>query len=165
MPPIVSIVGRSGSGKTTLMEKLIPEFNRMGLKVGTIKHDVHGFELDYPGKDSWRLKQAGSIATIISSPSCIGMVRDVEHDSTLDELAPLLSDVDIILSEGYKREDKPKVEVFRAEIHDRPLCLDDENLIALVTNGDVDSGVRQFSTGDIRGLTDFLIRHFKMNQT
>ncbi|MBW1888238.1 MAG: molybdopterin-guanine dinucleotide biosynthesis protein B, partial [Deltaproteobacteria bacterium] len=162
MPSIVSIVGKSGAGKTTLMEKLIPELKRMGLRVGTIKHDVHGFELDHPGKDSWRHKQAGSATTIISSLHKIGMVMDVDHDHTLDELAPFLSGVDIILSEGYKRENKPKVEIFRKEIHNSPLCLDDGNLIALMTNADIDPGVPRFSTGDINGLADFLIQYFKL---
>jgi molybdopterin-guanine dinucleotide biosynthesis protein B len=120
-PAMVSIVGKSGSGKTTLLEKLIPELRGMGLKVGTIKHDVHGFEIDHPGKDSWRHKQAGSRITIISSPQRIGMVMDVDHDHTLDELASFFSGVDIVLTEGYKRENKPKIEIFRREAHTEPV--------------------------------------------
>jgi len=162
MPPITSIVGKSGSGKTTLIEKLIPELKRMGLKVGTIKHDVHGFEMDSPGKDSWRHKQAGSATTIISSPSRIGMVMDVDHDHSLDELKPFLSGVDIILSEGYKKGDKPKVEIFRPEVHRQPLCRDDGSLIALLTDADLDLGVPRFATDDVRGLADFLVRHFNL---
>ena len=96
--PIVSFVGRSGAGKTTLIERLIPELRAMGVGVGTVKHDVHGFEIDYPGKDSWRHKQAGSSVTLISSPHRIGMVMDVDHDYTLDDLAPFFSGVDIILA-------------------------------------------------------------------
>jgi len=162
MPPIVSIVGKSGSGKTTLLEKLIPELKSMGLKVGTIKHDVHAFEIDHPGKDSWKHKQAGSVITVISSPERIGMVMDVDHDHTLDELAPFFFGVDIILTEGYKREDKPKVEIFRREVHTQPLCLNDGNLIALMTNADVDLGVPQFTTNDVRGLANFLVKHFRL---
>ena len=164
LPSIVSIVGKSGAGKTNLIEKLIPELKSMGFKVGTIKHDVHGFELDHPGKDSWRHKQAGSATTIISSPHKIGIVMDVDHDHTPDELATFFSGVDIILSEGYKRENKPKVEIFRDKIHNQPLCLDDGNLIALMTDSDLDLGVPQFSTGDINGLADFLIQYFRLNQ-
>jgi len=161
-PPIISFVGASGSGKTTLLEKLIPEITRRGLKVGTIKHDVHGFEMDKPGKDSWRHKQAGAAATIISSPYQIGKVMDVDHDHSLDELAPFLSHVDIVLSEGYKRERKPKIEVFRPEVREEPLCRDDEHLLALITNAPVDLGVPRFSADDIEGLADFLITHFNL---
>jgi molybdopterin-guanine dinucleotide biosynthesis protein B len=163
IPAIVSIVGKSGSGKTTLLEKLIPELRRMGLRVGTIKHDVHGFEIDHPGKDSWRHKQAGSVITIISSPQRIGMVMDVDHDHTLDELALFFSGVDLILSEGYKRENKPKIEIFRREAHAEPLCLNDSNLIALMTNADVDLGVPRFALDDIGGLAHFLTRRFRLH--
>ena len=160
IPEIVSIVGKSGSGKTTLLEKLIPELKRVGLRVGTIKHDVHGFEMDHPGKDSWRHKKAGSVITIISSPQRIGMVMDVDHDHTLDELALFFSGVDLILTEGYKGATKPKIEIFRRETHAEPLCLNDSNLIALMTNADVDLGVPRFALDDIEGLAQFLTRHF-----
>jgi len=163
IPPLVCIVGKSGSGKTTFLEKLIPELTGMGLKVGTIKHDVHGFEIDHPGKDSWRHKQAGSGITLISSPQRIGMVMDVDHDHTLDELALFFSGVDIILTEGYKREKKPKIEIFRREAHREPLCQNDSNLIALLTNADVDLGVPRFALNDIEGLAHFLAKHFKLH--
>ncbi|UCB49972.1 MAG: molybdopterin-guanine dinucleotide biosynthesis protein B [Deltaproteobacteria bacterium] len=163
IPEIISIVGKSGSGKTTLLEKLIPELRGMGLKVGTIKHDVHGFEIDHPGKDSWRHKQAGSVITIISSPQRIGMVMDVDHDHTLDELALFFSGVDLILTEGYKQGNKPKIEIFRLEAHAEPLCLNDSNLIALMTNSDVDLGVPRFALEDIGGLAHFLTRHFRLH--
>ena len=100
-PPIVCIVGSSGAGKTTLLEKLIPELTCRGIKVGTVKHDVHGFEIDKPGKDSYRHKQAGAVVTIISSPKRIGMVMDTDHDLDLGELLPFYSGVDIVLTEGY----------------------------------------------------------------
>jgi molybdopterin-guanine dinucleotide biosynthesis protein B len=159
---VVCIVGKSGSGKTTLMEKLIPELNRMGLKVGSIKHDVHGFEMDQPGKDSWRHKQAGSKTSIISSPQQIGMVMDVDHDHSLDELTLFFPGVDIILAEGYKRKDKPKVEIFRREVHAQPLCRNDETLIALMTDTNVDLGVPRFSTNDVKGLAAFLVEQFEL---
>ncbi len=162
-PAIVSIVGKSGSGKTTLLEKLIPQLTEMGLRVGTIKHDVHGFEIDHPGKDSWRHKQAGSKITMISSPQRIGMVMDVDHDHTLDDLAPFFSGVDIVLTEGYKRENKPKVEIYRREAHKEPLCVEDSHLIALMTNGDVDLGVPRFAIDDIKGLAHFLITYFNLS--
>ncbi len=159
-PPIISIVGFSGTGKTSLLEKLIPEFTRRGFIVGTIKHDVHGFEMDRPGKDSWRHKQAGASTAIISSSRQVGMIMDVDHDHHLDELVFLLSNMDIILAEGYKHTDKPKLEVFRPDVHKEPLLKDDEHLVALISNVAVDLDVPQFSMNDIEGLTDFLITYF-----
>jgi molybdopterin-guanine dinucleotide biosynthesis protein B len=159
-PPIISFVGASGSGKTTLLEKLIPELTRQGFKVGTIKHDVHGFEIDKPGKDSWRHKQAGAAVSMISSPFQIGMVMDVDHDHHPDELTSLLSGVDIILTEGYKQKGRAKVEVFRPDGRgEEPLCMNDACLIALVTDTQLDLGVPRFSLNDIMGLADFLIIH------
>ncbi len=114
-PPIVSMAGYSGSGKTTFMEKLIPALVGLGLRVATIKHDVHGFEMDKPGKDSWRHKQAGATASVISSATKIGMVMDAEYDHDPSELAGFFPDVDMVLTEGYKSGAYPKVEIFRPE--------------------------------------------------
>ena len=159
-PPIITIVGFSGAGKTSLLEKLIPELTRRGFRVGTIKHDVHGFEIDQPGKDSWRHKQAGASTTIISSSRQIGIIMDVDHDHHPDELASLLSNMDIILAEGYKQVDKPKLEVFSPGVHKEPLFKDDEHLVALISDMAVNLDVPQFSMNDIEGLTDFLITYF-----
>ena len=160
--PVVSVVGYSGSGKTTLLEKLIAELKNRGYAVGTIKHDVHGFEMDKPGKDSWRHKKAGASATIISSPYQIGMVRDVEHDHSPEELMALLPDMDIILTEGYKQENLPKLEVFRSEVHKAPLCKGDKSLLALISDDPIDLGVPRFSPGDGQKMVDFLIKHFNL---
>jgi molybdopterin-guanine dinucleotide biosynthesis protein B len=159
-PPMICVVGRSGSGKTTLMEKLINEMKGRGIKVGTIKHHKGPFSMDSPGKDSWRHKQAGSVTALISSPSGIGMVADVDHDHSLDELVLYFSGVDVILCEGYKRAKKPKIEVFRPEVHERPFCLEDRYLKALVSDVDLDLGVPRFPLSDIKGLAEFLCNHF-----
>ncbi len=164
IPPIISVVGASGSGKTTFLEKLIPEFIRRGLKVGTVKHYPHKFELDRQGKDSWRHKQAGAATAILSSPSHIGMVMDVDHDHHPDELTPLLSSVDIILTEGYKNSETPKLEVFRPEICSKPILKDDKNLLALVSDTPFDLDFPRFSTDDVVGLADFLIERFELNK-
>jgi molybdopterin-guanine dinucleotide biosynthesis protein B len=161
-PPMVSIVGFSGAGKTTLLEKLICELAGRGCRVGTVKHDVHGFEMDTPGKDSWRHKQAGAVTTIISSPRRIGMVMDVDHDHHPDELKRFFQNVDIVFTEGYKQGDKPKVEIFRAGLRDEPLCKDDDHLIGLVTDTEVALGVPRFSLDDVKGLADFLMGRFDL---
>ncbi|MBW2608755.1 MAG: molybdopterin-guanine dinucleotide biosynthesis protein B [Deltaproteobacteria bacterium] len=164
LPILVTIVGRSESGKTTLMEKLIPEFRKRGLRVGTIKHHLHDFDIDHPGKDSRRHKQSGSETTIISSPHMIGMVMDVDHDHSLEELLPFFNGKDIVISEGYKKADIPKVEIFRPEVHDRPVCENDETLIAIMTDADVHLDVPRFGTGDVKRLADFLVRHFELDK-
>jgi molybdopterin-guanine dinucleotide biosynthesis protein MobB len=162
-PPVVSVVGWSRVGKTTLLERLIPELRRRGFRVGTIKHHNHNFELDRPGKDSWRHKQAGASISVISSPYQIGMVMDVDHDCTLNELLGLFSGVDIVLTEGYKQGHAPKMEVFRSEIHKEPLCRNDKDLVALVSDTDVDMGVPRFSPYDAEGLANFLIKRFRLS--
>jgi len=164
-PPFVSIVGNSGSGKTTFLEKLIPELIGRGLKVGTIKHDVHGFEMDKPGKDSWRHKHAGASATVISSPYQIGMVMDVEHDHQPDELLAYFKGMDIVLTEGYKRGDHPKIEIFRMEIINEPLCKNDRSLLALITDSDVEVDVPTFSLRAIKEVADFLVKHFNLDRS
>jgi molybdopterin-guanine dinucleotide biosynthesis protein B len=160
IPPLVLIVGRSDAGKTTLIEKLVPELVRLGYKIGTVKHDVHGFDIDHPGKDSFRHKQSGAAATIISSPAKLALVRDTDHDHTLDELLPYFAGFDLVVTEGYKREIKPKVEIFRPEAHPEPLCRDDDQLIAVVTDAEPNLGVPQFGLDDPQSLARFLADHF-----
>jgi molybdopterin-guanine dinucleotide biosynthesis protein B len=154
--PLICLVGRSDSGKTTFIEKLVPQLMALGLAVGTVKHDVHGFDIDHPGKDSWRHKKSGASVTIISSPNKLAMVKDTDHDSTLDELIPYFDGLDIILTEGYKREDRPKIEIYRPEAHPEPLCNNDPKLLALVTDAPLDLGVPKYGLEDAAGLALFI---------
>ncbi|MFC1860203.1 molybdopterin-guanine dinucleotide biosynthesis protein B [Chloroflexota bacterium] len=155
MPPIVSIVGRSKSGKTTLIEKLIGELKSRGYRVGTIKHTPQGMDLDESDKDSWRHIQAGSEATATCSADKVVLVRPVRQALTLDEVARLLGeDCDIILTEGFKQGDAPKIEVHRREVAP-PLSMVSK-LIAIVTDEHRDTETRQFSFQDIKGLADLL---------
>ncbi|MBI2876044.1 MAG: molybdopterin-guanine dinucleotide biosynthesis protein B [Candidatus Tectomicrobia bacterium] len=157
MVPIVSIVGRSDSGKTTFLEKLIPELTRRGYRVATIKHDTHGFEVDREGKDSWRHARAGAQAVVISSPRKLALIKQVEADLTLDQIAPLIGKVDLILTEGYKREDKPKIEVYRRVAHPEPLCTSENQLNSMVTEDEVEVGeVPRFGLEDAAGVADHL---------
>jgi molybdopterin-guanine dinucleotide biosynthesis protein B len=161
MIPIISIVGKSDSGKTTLIEKLVPELNRRGYRVATVKHDMHGFEVDREGKDSWRHKQAGAHTVVISSPKKIALIRDVERDLKLEEIRDkLIQDVDLILTEGYKKDVQPKIEVFREEKHKELLCTKEDNLVGIVSNKTFDIGVSCFFLDDMKGLADYIERRF-----
>jgi len=153
MIPIVSIVGKSDSGKTTLIEKLVPELNRRGYRVATVKHDVHGFEVDREGKDSWRHKKAGAHTVVISSPLKVAMIRDVDHDADLNEIRDrYIRDVDLILSEGFKRNNQPKIEVSRKEKHRDLLCRKEDNLLAIASDQPFAIGVPCLDLNDAAGL-------------
>lgn len=157
MIPIISIVGKSDSGKTTLIEKLMPELTRRGHRIATVKHDVHGFEVDREGKDSWRHKQAGAHTVVIASRNKVAVIRDVDKDLTLEEVREkLIQDVDLILSEGYKKDVQPKIEIFRKEKHKELLCTKEDNLVAIVSNQTFDIGIPCFDLEDTKGLADFI---------
>ena len=158
MIPIVSVVGKSGVGKTTYLEQLIREVKRRGYRLAVVKHDTHGFEIDKPGKDTWRMAQAGTDVVVISSPEKMAMIKKTGRDLGLDEIARYIGDdVDLILSEGYKRGDKPKIEISRKEVSSELLCTEDE-LIALATDQAFDIKVPQFALDDVGGLVDLLER-------
>jgi len=159
MTPIVSIIGRSKSGKTTLLEKLIPELKSRGYRVATVKHTPKGMTLDEPGKDSWRHIQAGSEATVVTSPDKVVIVKPVAAAVSLDDIALLLGeDYDIILTEGLKQGDAPKIEVHRRQVG-VPLS-NIRKLIAIATDEPLETKTRQFSLDDIKGLADLLEKGF-----
>jgi len=165
MIPIVSIVGKSNSGKTTLIEKITPELNMRGYKVATVKHDVHGFNIDREGKDSWRHKKAGAHTTVISSPQKIALIRDIEKDLSLDELRGIfIKDVDIIISEGYKNDRHPKIEVYRKDAHRELLCSKKDILIALASDKEFDIGIPCININDIKGVVDIIEDRFLKNE-
>ncbi len=159
MIPIISVVGKSEVGKTTLLEKLIAELKRRAYRVAAIKHDVHGFEIDKPGKDSWRLAKAGSDTVVISSPRKIALMKRLGREMTLEEIAGLLTDVDIILTEGYKRGNAPKIEVSRREKGSELLCSEEE-LLAIASDQKFDLDVPQFDLNDAKGIVDLIERRF-----
>jgi molybdopterin-guanine dinucleotide biosynthesis protein MobB len=160
MPPVVSIVGKSNSGKTTLIEKLLGELKSRGYKVATIKHASQKSNFDEPGKDSWRHIQAGSKATIISSPDNIVLIKPVTEEPSLEELARLAGeDYDLILTEGFSEGNAPKIEIRGKEA---PTAT--KKLIAIVSEKRVETKTRQFSPGDIKGMADLLEKGFIIPQ-
>ncbi len=155
MIPIVSIVGKSDSGKTTLIEKLVPELVRRGYRVGTVKHDVHGFDVDREGKDSWRHKQAGARSVLIASPARIALIEDVDRDLPLQEIRDrYFSDVDLVLTEGYKRGPMPKIEVSRRERSRELICTEADDLVAVVSDQDHEVNVPVFRFEEVPALAD-----------
>ncbi len=159
MPPIVSIVGKSKTGKTTLIQKLIQELKLRGYHVATIKHAHEDLAFDKPDKDSWRHIQAGSEATVISSPDQIVLIKPVAQTLTIDQIVRHLGEnYDIILAEGFKESNASKIEVHRQEIGPPLGAL--KKLIAIVTDEPLETKTRQFSAEDIKGLTDLLEEGF-----
>lgn len=155
--PVVSIVGRSNTGKTTLIEKMIPELNRRGYRVATVKHTIHGFDIDHEGKDSWRHKRAGSRVTVIASPGKVALLEDVDRDYGIEELRDkYITGVDIILVEGFKKNPFPKIEVIRSGLKQKPLCRKEDNLIAVVSDRPVERGVPCLDVDDINGIVDLI---------
>jgi len=131
--PVISVVGRSDSGKTTLVEGLIRELTARGWRVASVKHHVHEVEVDVPGKDSWRHARAGSVTTMISSPTQFVTVRRVERERTLDELVDAAGDADVLLTEGFKQGGDVRIEVMRRARSDE-LVTEPGRLFAVVTD-------------------------------
>jgi molybdopterin-guanine dinucleotide biosynthesis protein B len=160
MIPVISVVGRSNVGKTTFLEKVVRELKSRGYRVAVIKHDSHGFDIDHPGKDSWRLAQAGSDVVVLSSADKVAMIKKPDRELSLDQLQAMVMDgVDIIISEGYKGADKPKIEVFRSGVSDKILSREQE-LLAIVTDKPFEIDVPQFALDDARGVVNLIVEKF-----
>jgi len=159
MPPIVSIVGQSESGKTTLIEKLIPLLTERGYRIGTIKHTHHAVDIDRSGKDSARHRTAGAETVMLASPGRIAMFKATASE-TLDGLIRYFEDVDLLITEGYKREKKPKIEVLRAAVGSELLCRDDPGLVAVATDADLDVHVPVFRLDDPAAIAEFIEQRF-----
>ncbi len=159
MLPVISIVGKSDTGKTTLLVKLIAELKARGYRVATVKHDAHSFDIDHPGKDTWRHAQAGSDHVVISSPNRIAHIQRVQRELTLPEIVAGIHDTDIVLTEGYKRGPAPKIEVSRAEKGRELLCTREE-LVAIAADQRFDIEVPQFDLDDAAGLVDLIEGRF-----
>lgn len=155
MPQIVALVGVSNSGKTTLLEKLIPVLKDRGWRIGTLKHDAHGFDMDHPGKDTYRHREAGAEAVVISGPRRIAVVREEASDQNPHTLIDrYLSDMDLVLVEGFKRYPFPKLEIVRAARSQQPVTPHHE-LAGLITDLDLEiPDVPRFRLDDIQAIAD-----------
>ncbi len=164
-PPVVSIVAKSGTGKTTLLEKLITEMKRRGYRVGAVKHDAHSFSIDHEGKDSWRLTAAGADTTLITSPEKVAMVKQNQGSEPLltETIANYCSDLDIVLTEGFKRSSMPKIEVHRRARSEKLLCRGEEHdpcLFAVASDSPLELDVPVYDINDADGLCDLIVAKF-----
>lgn len=155
MPSVIAIVGRSKSGKTTLIEKLIPEMVRRGYTVGTIKNTFHSVDFDKPGSDTWRHIKAGSQATVLNSKDSVFMVRQKKSEYGLKDILKWFgSGFHLILLEGFKESDVPKIMVYNKQ---KPLPLTDlSNVKAVISEETLDIDIPQYKPHDITGIADLL---------
>lgn len=158
---IISIVGHSGSGKTTLVEKLIRELSSRGLRVATIKHAHHKVELDTPGKDSYRYKNAGAVMSMLLTRDALQLVADAREKREPEQLAArFLGEADMVLAEGFSHSAGAKIEVLRRECGKPPRCSVEDGLIAIVTDmNEVYPQLPHFGLEDIAAITQFMLDH------
>ena len=163
--PILSIVGKSNSGKTTLIEKLLQIFVQRGLKIATIKHDAHSFDVDHPGKDTWRHREAGASTVLIASSERVFLTKKIDEALTLDQLRSdfLEAEYDLILTEGFRRDNAPKIEVHRTE-RSKDLVYEpgEENVIAVASDTSWDFTIPVYHLDDAKSIADFIVERFSL---
>ncbi|MGH7090572.1 MAG: molybdopterin-guanine dinucleotide biosynthesis protein B, partial [Stellaceae bacterium] len=133
---VFGLAGWSGSGKTTLVTRLVPALVRRGVSVSTVKHAHHAFDVDQPGKDSWRHRQAGATEVLISSETRWALMHENRGaaEAALDRLLRHMSPVDLVLVEGFKRDSVPKLEIHRPSLGKPLICLGDPGVIAVASD-------------------------------
>ncbi len=161
--PVVSVVGKSKSGRTTLLEGVIAELASRGWRVGTAKHHAHETDIDVPGKDTWRHERAGAVMTMVSAPNRLGVIRRVDGERSLADLASLAAaeGLDLLLTEGFRATAPVLVEVVRAARSAEPICAAEE-LFALVTDVEALAGspAPVFALDDAAGVADLIEERF-----
>jgi molybdopterin-guanine dinucleotide biosynthesis protein MobB len=166
---IFSFVAKSGTGKTTLLEKVIALLKERGYRVGVIKHDAHRFDIDHPGKDSYRLTAAGADSMLISSPEKLALVKKHEASPPIEELlTTYFSDVDVVLTEGFKKGSLPKIELHRQERSPNLLCRGEEydpTLLAVASDEPLELDVPVLDLNNSVAVADFIEQHMKQTAT
>jgi molybdopterin-guanine dinucleotide biosynthesis protein B len=158
---VFGFAGWSGSGKTTLIESLIPRFIERGLTVSLIKHAHHSFDVDQPGKDSYRLREAGCREVLVSSENRWVIQHELRGDPepTLDEHIQRLSPCDLLLIEGYKRNPMPKLEIYRAANGKPLLHPEDPHIVAIASDVALASALPRFELSDHDAIANFILTH------
>jgi molybdopterin-guanine dinucleotide biosynthesis protein B len=163
---IFGFAGWSGSGKTTLIEKLIPLIVARGLKVSLVKHAHHSFEVDQPGKDSYRHRHAGASEVLVSSSRRWALVHELRGapEPGFAELIERVSPCDLLLVEGYKRESVSKLEVYRAAVGEPLLHPQDRSIVAIASDQRLEAKLPQFDLNDAAAITGFILRHVGLGE-
>lgn len=162
---VFGFTGRSGSGKTTMIESLIPIFNDMGLSVSVIKHTHHEFDVDRPGKDSWRQRQAGAMEVMLTSDKRWVLMHELRGapEPDLPEQLAHLSPCDLVLVEGFKRQPIPKLEVWRAANNTLPLHPSDKSIVAIASDVKLRAGLPVFGLDDYGRIAEFVVRYLEID--
>lgn len=159
---VIGFTGTSGSGKTTLIERLIPALVARGLRVSTVKHSHHSVDLDQPGKDTYRHRAGGAHEVVLANSARFAVLHDYRDapELELDALLTRIAPVDLVIVEGFKRHDHPKIEVFRPSSGKPPRGFDDPTLVAVATDGPVpDAPAPCLDLNDAEAVADFVIDH------
>jgi len=156
----LSFVAKSGTGKTTLLEKVIPHLKVRGYRVGVMKHDAHRFDIDHPGKDSHRLTVAGADTMLITSAEKLALVKKHSAPPTVEQiLDAYFGEMDIVLTEGFKKSSLPKIELHRKERSPTLLCrgeVYDPTLIAVASDEPLELDVEVLDLNDAEAVADFI---------
>jgi molybdopterin-guanine dinucleotide biosynthesis protein B len=169
-PPIFGVVGWKNSGKTTLMARLIREFTNRGFAVSVIKHAHEKFEIDHPGRDSFKMREAGARQVMLSSPRRFALMRELGDapEMPFEELLPYAGPCDLILVEGYKREAYPKIEIRREGAASRESlsgAFPDVVAIASDRPDDEEDSLPVFQIDDIGRIVDFIVATLKLKRS
>jgi molybdopterin-guanine dinucleotide biosynthesis adapter protein len=159
---IFGLAGWSGSGKTTLMTALIGEFVSRGVTVSTIKHAHHSFDVDQPGKDSWRHRAAGAREVVVTSQLRWALMHELRGaaEAALDDLVPRMSPVDLLLVEGFKRHPHPKIEVYRGSLGKPLLYPDDPFVVAIASDEELPQlPLPWLPLSDVAAVATFILAH------
>lgn len=155
--PVVSFVGKKKSGKTTVLIHVIEELCRRGLRIAVMKHDTHGFDVDIPGTDSYRLREAGAVVTGLSSPDKYMLLSRTTEEVSLEHLAArIVEPVDLVITEGFKQQDAPKIEISRRERSTSLIAREDELLGIVSDQRFPDYRVPQLDMDDSAGIADLI---------
>ena len=157
---VIGLAGWSGAGKTTLLTRLIPHFNALGLRVSVIKHAHHQFDVDVPGKDSWRHREAGAAEVLVASSNRWALMHELRGagEPRLPELLAKMSRVDLVVVEGFKREPHRKIEVFRAA-NGKPLLFpDDPGIVGIASDTAVETTLPTAHLDDIEAIAAMMLR-------